>query len=163
MVPVAPGRFSTTKGLPSCSPMLRAMARATVSVEPPAGKGTMMLTALSGKLPAACAVRASAAPSVIRIFFMFLSPGGRKGRTGPCVRSCGLLRAELVDQGLELFQLGGLEVRQRGAHGACVVADQLGAGLDDAHAVAFDAVADLQVGHEEFLEQLVLRGHVVGA
>ena len=43
------------------------------------------------------------------------------------------------------------------------MADQLGAGLDDAHAVAFDTVADLQVGHEEFLEQLVLCGLVIAA
>ena len=68
MVPVAPGRLSTTKGWPSFSPMCWAMARAIMSVEPPAGKGTTTVTFFSSH--AAAADRAMPAASVMRIFFM---------------------------------------------------------------------------------------------
>ena len=60
-----------------------------------------------------------------------------------------LLRAQLLDQRVEHFQLVGLQVRQRGADRAGIVADQFGAGLDDADGIAGAAVADLQVGQEE--------------
>ena len=65
MVPVAPALFSTTKDCLSFSPSLGATARATWSVEPPAGKGTTRVTGLSGQAwadaeKAASAARASA-------------------------------------------------------------------------------------------------------
>src|SRR3569623_1838816 len=75
----------------------------------------------------------------------------------------GLLRAELRDQCRELVHLLALQVRERRAHGPRIVADQLGAGLDDADGVPRAASADLEVWHEEFAQQSVLRGHVVGA
>src|SRR5690606_5308693 len=56
MVPVAPALFSTTKDCLSCSPSLLATARATESVAPPGGKGTTMVTGLSGQ---ACAAPAA--------------------------------------------------------------------------------------------------------
>ncbi len=58
MVPVAPGRFSTTSGWPSCSPMAGAISRVTVSIAPPGGKDTMTRIGLVGQ--AGCA-RAGAA------------------------------------------------------------------------------------------------------
>src|SRR5262249_30213284 len=58
-MPLAPGRFSTTKRWPNVSPSFTATTRATVSVPPPAGKGTIMRTGGSGQVSA----EADAVPS----------------------------------------------------------------------------------------------------
>lgn len=44
MVPLAPPRFSTTNGLPSCSESSLAVRRPMTSVVPPGGKPTMTRT-----------------------------------------------------------------------------------------------------------------------
>jgi hypothetical protein len=79
-VPVAPGLLSTTKGWPSVFCICCATARATVSVEPPAGKGTTTVTAFSGQFCAE-AFGASSASAVVasatiatESFFMALVP-----------------------------------------------------------------------------------------
>ena len=61
MAPVAPGLFSMTTGCPSFSCILWDMIRASESVEPPGGKGTVMVIGLSGK--AAKKSATAAAPS----------------------------------------------------------------------------------------------------
>src|SRR5450830_532446 len=101
--------------------------------------------------------RKAANPRVARFRrrFILWSPLSASPRWG--LRSEGL-RAEFLDQGIQGVHLGGLQVGQRGAHRAGVVAHQLGAGLDDAHGVALATVADLQVGQEEVFQQAVLRG-----
>jgi hypothetical protein len=43
-----PGRLSTTKGLPSTLPSLSAMMRASMSLAPPGGKPTTIVTGRSG-------------------------------------------------------------------------------------------------------------------
>ena len=48
MAPVAPARLSMTNGCPSFSCSFGAMARATMSVDPPGGNGTMIVTGFSG-------------------------------------------------------------------------------------------------------------------
>ena len=76
MVPVAPALLSTRKGWPSVLVRRGAMARATMSVEPPAGNGTTSVTGLVGQV-CANAPFAARTPhaSAARIFFMTLSPG----------------------------------------------------------------------------------------
>ena len=64
-----------------------------------------------------------------------------------------VLRTQCLDQGLELFDFGGLEVRQGRAHRASAAAHHRGPGLDDAHRIAFSLVADLQIRQEEVLDQ----------
>ncbi|CFN77952.1 Uncharacterised protein [Bordetella pertussis] len=48
ILPPAPERFSTMTDCPSSSPRRAPSMRATTSVAPPAGKGTMMRMGLSG-------------------------------------------------------------------------------------------------------------------
>src|SRR4051812_24735270 len=62
MLPPAPGRFETTTGCFQVSLMRWATARATRSTEPPAGKGAITVTGLSGKF-CANATGAAAASS----------------------------------------------------------------------------------------------------
>jgi hypothetical protein len=52
IVPVAPGLFSTTNGCPNFSCSLGAIARASVSVDPPGGNGTTIVTGLVGQASA---------------------------------------------------------------------------------------------------------------
>ncbi|OBQ38971.1 MAG: hypothetical protein AN484_23760 [Aphanizomenon flos-aquae WA102] len=73
----------------------------------------------------------------------------------------GLLDAGLGDEGGELLDLRGLEVRQRGADGSRAVADDRGAGLDDTDGVTGALIAELEVRQEEGVEQAVLRRMVV--
>jgi hypothetical protein len=47
-VPDAPGLFSITIGWPKCLLAASEIARITMSVEPPAGHGTTMLTGFVG-------------------------------------------------------------------------------------------------------------------
>ena len=49
IVPPAPGRFSTTKGWPSCSDSRCATVRAMMSVALPAVNGTITVTRLVGQ------------------------------------------------------------------------------------------------------------------
>jgi hypothetical protein len=49
IVPPAPGRFSTTKGCPSCSDSRCATVRAMMSVALPAVNGTTTVTRLLGQ------------------------------------------------------------------------------------------------------------------
>src|ERR1700752_528438 len=58
MGPLAPPRFSTTKGLPSCSESSFAVSRPITSVVPPCGKPTMTRTGCVGQ---DCAKAASGA------------------------------------------------------------------------------------------------------
>src|ERR1051325_6546383 len=50
MLPLAPGRFSSTKGWPNCSDSDCPMMRAKMSTEPPGGKPTTTRTGRSGQL-----------------------------------------------------------------------------------------------------------------
>src|SRR3712207_3995990 len=59
--PVAPGRFSTTTGLPRACCTGWATARATMSEELPGGNGTTMVTLRDGQSPCAPAGRAARA------------------------------------------------------------------------------------------------------
>src|SRR5690349_6878477 len=82
MAPFAPGRFSTTPGWPSSSWNFDAMARPTMSDEPPATNGITTRIGLAGKV---CAVapkanRAAAAPARMRCMG-FPPPVGLRGRS----------------------------------------------------------------------------------
>src|SRR5215217_2757646 len=59
MVPLPPGRFSTTNGWPSWSPSFCASCRPTASSVPPGGKGMIIFTGRAGQAWA----RALAAPA----------------------------------------------------------------------------------------------------
>ena len=48
MIPVAPGRFSTTIAWPQARVSSWAIARASVSCKPPGGTGTMSRTGFAG-------------------------------------------------------------------------------------------------------------------
>jgi hypothetical protein len=65
------------------------------------------------------------------------------------------------DEPGELLHLSGLEVGQGWANRPRVVADDPGAGLDDAHGIAGGFVANFEVWQEEAVEQAILRGKVV--
>src|SRR5579871_2931563 len=60
-----PGRFSTTTGCPSLSETSLLTLRISVSTTPPAGYGTMTLSAWVGKLSAAAAIAGSSAVQAI--------------------------------------------------------------------------------------------------
>ena len=73
MVPVAPALLSTMKVPPTLSCSLGMRVRAIRSVEPPGGKGTTMVTGLSGQ--ARAEVMVNAAATAHNSFFMFVSLG----------------------------------------------------------------------------------------
>ena len=75
-----------------------------------------------------------------------------------------LLRAELLDQHVELRHFFFGQIGQRCAHRTCAVADQLRAGLHDTHRITLAAVADRQIRQEELIDQLadgrmIIRGN----
>jgi hypothetical protein len=64
MMVLAPGRFSTTTGCPQSSLIFWAMTLATMSLGPPAGKGTMMRIVRLGNAEASSAHAVSHADSM---------------------------------------------------------------------------------------------------
>lgn len=77
-------------------------------------------------------------------------PAGAGGR-----RRAWSIGAQLADQRVEHGHFVGMQVGQRRAHRARIVADQPGAGLDDADRIAGAAVADLEIRQEELVQQAV--------
>src|SRR5258708_6413912 len=63
MLPLAPPRFSITKGLPTLAESACARTRPAASTPPPAGKGTIMRTGPFGYVGCAAAAAATATPS----------------------------------------------------------------------------------------------------
>jgi len=59
MLPPAPARFSMTKGCPRISAIFGVTVRATMSVPPPGGNGTMTRIGFDGKFCASAALAAS--------------------------------------------------------------------------------------------------------
>src|SRR3954462_9306332 len=70
MLPPAPPTFSTTTDCPSVVRMRSAMMRATTSVEPPGGKGEMIVTGRDGYGCACTGATAPAKASAKRTTFM---------------------------------------------------------------------------------------------
>src|SRR5688572_24070230 len=68
MAPFAPGRFSTTAGWPSCSCSLEAIARPTMSDEPPATNGMITRIGFDGNDWASAPLAARARATAIRRF-----------------------------------------------------------------------------------------------
>src|SRR5688572_28238128 len=74
MLPCAPARLSTMTCWPHVSPSFAARIRASASVPPPGGNGTMKRTGLSGNCAGTCAsARAGTAPRSIAMKRRFIS------------------------------------------------------------------------------------------
>jgi len=76
----APGLFSTITGWPSSRDSASATGRATASAPPPGGKPITRRIGFSGQAwaPAIAACTASARPSAIFVFFIFVSLVGER-------------------------------------------------------------------------------------
>src|SRR3954468_13849003 len=73
MVPPAPGLFSITIGCPRCFSVALASARMPMSVEPPAGQGTISVTGRVGNC-CACAEPANSAKAEASTIAVFMKP-----------------------------------------------------------------------------------------
>src|SRR5690554_4763936 len=91
MVPVAPGRLSTTNGWPSVSVNRLAITRATTSLEPPGGQVTTMRTGFTGYacagtvvgIEVSTAASTTAAGIALTAWHGFMACTPRVARDGP--------------------------------------------------------------------------------
>jgi hypothetical protein len=108
MVPLAPLKVSTTTGWPSGPCIASAMIRASVSVGPPGGNPTIMVTGRDGKISAAAgaatAASASSAAAKLAMRFGFMTsvdyrpagPSFRRAETG--TETCTMTRLAAVEK-----------------------------------------------------------------
>src|SRR4051812_41780035 len=78
MAPAAPGLFSTTMGCFHSAPSVGCMMRASASVPPAGGNGTMTVTGLEGNV-SACAKHAKATARMARKDGSWRDDGGLQG------------------------------------------------------------------------------------
>src|ERR1700721_2786831 len=101
MLPPAPPRLSITNGWPSLSERSCATERASMSADPPAGNGTIIVTFRAGQFSATAgpashpADNTSSAPHCSSLLARVAAPVNSPGKAHPPSSTCFWLRAQL--------------------------------------------------------------------